>query len=509
YPDAIGSQFDEKYSSALATGQAVAFEEFFVPLDTWFEVRAMPDAGGLSVFFHDVSTRKRAEDARALASERLALLGEATRGLVGTLDITTVLRQVTAVVVPRFADWAIVSLLDQAGVVEASHAVHADAEKAAAMARLLELHGDALLGSPALHPVVQSGESLIWPAVSVKQLEGAVGDEELAMLLWDLGVASALVVPLQSGAATLGVLCLFKGPGASPFTAEDRVTAADIGRRAGLALDNARLYERQRTASEVLQRSLLTPLPEPDHLQIAARYLPAAQEAQVGGDWYDAFLQPDGATVIAIGDVVGHDMNAAAAMGQLRNLLRGIAYDSQDGPANVLSRVDFAIRGLQIDTLATAVVARVEQTVEQRSRMERTLRWANAGHPPPFLVRANGIVNVLDTDDGMLLGLDPESGRHDHVVTMVPGDTLILFTDGLVERRDSPIEEGLARLAECLAAVHDLPLEDLLSELVASLLPVNADDDVAVLALRAFREDRARPPEAGPENVPVDVPDHL
>ncbi|MDQ1723403.1 MAG: hypothetical protein QOG52_431, partial [Frankiaceae bacterium] len=91
YPDAIGSQFDEKYSSALATGQAVAFEEFFVPLDTWFEVRAMPDAGGLSVFFHDVSTRKRAEDARALASERLALLGEATRGLVGTLDITTVL----------------------------------------------------------------------------------------------------------------------------------------------------------------------------------------------------------------------------------------------------------------------------------------------------------------------------------------------------------------------------------------------------------------------------------
>jgi PAS domain S-box-containing protein len=509
YPDAIGSQFDEKYSSALATGQAVAFEEFFVPLDTWFEVRAMPDAGGLSVFFHDVSTRKRAEDARALASERLALLGEATRGLVGTLDITTVLRQVTAVVVPRFADWAIVSLLDQAGVVEASHAVHADAEKAAAMARLLELHGDALLGSPALHPVVQSGESLIWPAVSVKQLEGAVGDEELAMLLWDLGVASALVVPLQSGAATLGVLCLFKGPGASPFTAEDRVTAADIGRRAGLALDNARLYERQRTASEVLQRSLLTPLPEPDHLQIAARYLPAAQEAQVGGDWYDAFLQPDGATVIAIGDVVGHDMNAAAAMGQLRNLLRGIAYDSQDGPANVLSRVDFAIRGLQIDTLATAVVARVEQTVEQRSRMERTLRWANAGHPPPFLVRANGIVNVLDTDDGMLLGLDPESGRHDHVVTMVPGDTLILFTDGLVERRDSPIEEGLARLAECLAAVHDLPLEDLLSELVASLLPVNADDDVAVLALRAFREDRARPPEAGPENVPVDVPEHL
>ena len=509
YPDAVGSQFEQQYSSAMQTGHAVAFEEFFVPLDAWFEVRAMPDAGGLSVFFHDVSTRRHAEDERIRASERLALLGEATRGLVGTLDITTVLRQITAVVVPRFANWALVTLLDQAGVVEAAHAVHADSERAAAMTRLLELHGASLLGSPAFTPVLRSGEALIWPTVGPMQMEEAVGRGELGDLLEELGVSSLLVVPLQSGAATLGVLCLFKGPGGNPFTAEDLATAVDIGRRAGLALDNARLYERQRTASEVLQRSLLTPLPEPDHLQIAARYLPAGQEAQVGGDWYDAFLQPDGATVIAIGDVVGHDMNAAAAMGQLRNLLRGIAYDSRDSPANVLSRVDFAIRGLQIDTLATAVVARIEQTDEQRSRMERTLRWANAGHPPPFLVRANGIVSVLDTDDGMLLGLDPESDRHDHVVTIVPGDTLIMFTDGLVERRDSPIEEGLARLAECLAAVRDLPLEELLSELVATLLPENADDDVAIVAFRGFREDRPRPPEAGPENVPVDVPEHL
>jgi serine phosphatase RsbU (regulator of sigma subunit) len=321
-------------------------------------------------------------------------------------------------------------------------------------------------------------------------------------------MASVLLVPLSSGARSLGVLCLAKGPETAPFSADDLATATDIGRRAGLALENARLYERQRTASEVLQRSLLTPLPEPDHLQIAARYLPAAQEAQVGGDWYDSFLQPDGATVLVIGDVVGHDMNAAAAMGQLRNLLRGISYDSSHNPAQLLTRVDCAIRGLQIDTLATAVVARIEQTPEQRTRLERTLRWSNAGHPPPFLLRATGIVTVLDTDDGLLLGLDPEIERHDHVVTLLPGDTIVLFTDGLVERRDSPIEEGLVRLEALLGSLVDLPLEDLCTELVSRLLPDNADDDVAIVAVRAFREDKPRPAEAGPENVPPEVPDH-
>ncbi|MCU1676040.1 MAG: Serine phosphatase RsbU, regulator of sigma subunit [Frankiales bacterium] len=508
FPEGAGSRFDQEYAAAIASGQPVAFEEFFPPLEKWFEVRAMPDPGGLSVFFHDVTSRRRAEEQRIVASDRLALLGEAARGLVGTLDVGTVMDQVTAVVVPRLADWAVVSLLDPSGAVETSRGVHRDGDSSAAMERLLEIHGDAMLGSPALSPVIRSGETVLWRRVEAAQLAEALGQGELAELLRQLGLTSVLVVPMLSGATTLGVLCLAKGPASPPFTVEDQATATDIGRRAGLALENARLYERQRTAAEVLQRSLLTPLPEPDHLQLAARYRPAGQEAQVGGDWYDAFLQPDGATVIAIGDVVGHDMNAAAAMGQLRNLLRGISYDSQDGPANVLTRVDHAIRGLQIDTLATAIVARIEQTPEARRRLERTLRWSNAGHPPPFLLRTSGIVSVLDTDDDMLLGLDPDSPRHDHVVTLLPGDTLILYTDGLVERRDSPIQEGLARLEDALSAMVHLPLEELCTELVARLLPDNADDDVALVAVRAFREDRPRPAEAGPENVSPVVPGH-
>jgi PAS domain S-box-containing protein len=508
FPDGRGSQFEERYSYAARTGQAVAFEEFFVPLEAWFEVRAMPDAGGLSVFFRDVTARKAAELERIVAAERLALLGEAARGLVGTLDVRTVMDQVTSVVVPRLADWALVTLLDASGAVQSSYGRHRDPARAAAMARLVELYAEAMAQSPALMPVTRRGEALLWPVVGAAELSASLGDGELTAILRELGLASVVVVPLQSGTAALGVLCLAKEPDSRPFSEADRATAVDIGRRAGLALENARLYERQRTAAEVLQRSLLTPLPEPDHLQIAARYLPAGQEAQVGGDWYDGFLQPEGATVLVIGDVVGHDMNAAAAMGQLRNLLRGIAYDSSDSPCDVLIRVDHAIRGLQIDTLATAVVARLEQTDEQRTRLERTLRWSNAGHPPPFLLRGNGIVTILTTDDDMLLGFDPDSARHDHEVVLTPGDTVILFTDGLVERRDSPIEAGLARLEAALEAMAGLPLEDLCTALVEQLLPEDADDDVAIVAVRAFREDRPRPAEAGPEDVPVDVPDH-
>src|SRR5919199_1256254 len=140
----------------------------------------------------------------------------------------------------------------------------------------------------------------------------------------------------------------------------DMAIAVEVARRGALALDNARLYGRQVKVAETLQHSLLTPPPQPDHLEIAVRYRPAASYQQVGGDWYDSFHQPDGATVLVIGDVVGHNVDAAAAMGQIRSILRGIAYDRPESPAQVLSRVDAVLGGLGVTTLATALVARLE-----------------------------------------------------------------------------------------------------------------------------------------------------
>ena len=260
------------------------------------------------------------------------------------------------------------------------------------------------------------------------------------------------------------------------------------------------MYRRQRHYAESLQRSMLTRLPEPDHLHVVARYAPAAKEAQVGGDWYDAFQQPDGATMIVVGDVTGHDIAAAAMMGQLRNVLRATAYDRDEAPAAVLARTDRALLGLQVDTLATVLLARIEQSAAEREQGLRRLRWSSAGHLPPALLRADGTVELLERPSDLLLGLDPHSPRCDHEVVLHPDDTVLLYTDGLVERRDSPLEHGLTRLRQALGALAGVPLDRLCDELLTRIVPAENDDDVALVAVRTFAEDRPRPPEAGPRS---------
>ncbi|MGY2075011.1 SpoIIE family protein phosphatase [Blastococcus sp. SYSU DS0828] len=247
------------------------------------------------------------------------------------------------------------------------------------------------------------------------------------------------------------------------------------------------LYARSRRivrAAETLQRSLLSDPPEPDHLAVAVRYVPAAREAQVGGDWYDVFQQPDGSTVLVIGDVVGHDTEAAATMSQLRGLLRGIAYDSAAGPAEVLSRLDAAIEGLDLGALATVLVGRLDRpagSAEDRTR----LRWASAGHLPPLLVAPDGTQQLLVPDrPGLLLGVDPSAVRAEHQTVVPPGATLLLYTDGLVERRDQVFDDGVELLGRALAELRHLPVTEMCDALIDRLLPEGGEDDVALVAAR-------------------------
>src|SRR4051794_24581629 len=181
-------------------------------------------------------------------------------------------------------------------------------------------------------------------------------------------------------------------------------TPGEAARRGALALDNARLYGRQQKVAETLQLSLLTPPPQPDHLQIAVRYRPASSHALVGGDFYDVFTQPDGATVLVIGDVVGHNVDAAAAMGRLASTVRAVGYDRAGSPAQTLSRVDGVLLGLRFGTLATALVARLELPADGGE--EASLRWSSAGHLPPLLVRADGAVEILAAPAERLLGAE-------------------------------------------------------------------------------------------------------
>jgi PAS domain S-box-containing protein len=258
----------------------------------------------------------------------------------------------------------------------------------------------------------------------------------------------------------------------------------------------------QRELSDRLQQALLTPPPQPDHLHVAVRYQPAGHDAQVGGDWYDAFLQPDGATMVVIGDVVGHGSDAAATMGQLRGLLRALAWGHGHPPAATLTRVEQAAEGLAVSGLATAILARVERRPDVPVGGTRILRWSNAGHVPPLLLAPDGATTVLETRPDLMLGVDAGTPRRDHEIELLDHHTLLLVTDGLIERRGTDLDEDMTRLRETLRGLGDLPLEELLDTLLGRLVPKAGEDDVAIVAVRAHPENRPRPPEAGPNRLP-------
>ncbi|WNB87598.1 PP2C family protein-serine/threonine phosphatase [Cellulomonas sp. ATA003] len=208
-----------------------------------------------------------------------------------------------------------------------------------------------------------------------------------------------------------------------------------------------------------------------------------------------------------IGDVVGHDIAAAAAMGQVRSLLRGIAVATGLGPAGLLSEVDQALRTLQTDTIATAVVARVEQSEDERERGVTHIRWANAGHPPPMVLNPDGTVAVLSgIRPDPLLGVLPDVRRVESEVSLDRGATVLLYTDGLIERRDRSLVEGMEALRDALVELGALELDELCDAILARMLPDHPEDDVALVAVRLHRQDRPRPAEAGPNDVPPDVP---
>ncbi len=269
------------------------------------------------------------------------------------------------------------------------------------------------------------------------------------------------------------------------------------------ALDRlAREAAASRALSDRLQQALLTPPPEPDHLHVVVRYLPAGHESQVGGDWYDAFLQPDGATMLAIGDVVGHGSHAAAAMGQLRGTLRALAYDNDETPAATLGRTDRTSTGLAVSTLATAILARIERHPDVPVTGRRIVRWSNAGHVPPLLLSPDGASRVLATRPDLMLGVEPSAPRRDHTVELESQHTLLLVTDGLVERRGSDLDQGMDRLQDALRDLGSRPLPELLDTVLDRLVPRAGEDDVAVVAVRAYPEDRPRPAVAGPQVLP-------
>jgi serine phosphatase RsbU (regulator of sigma subunit) len=260
------------------------------------------------------------------------------------------------------------------------------------------------------------------------------------------------------------------------------------------ALDRLQAREAEREAeatsramSETLQRGLLTEPPDVPELEIVVRYRPAGAQTQIGGDWYDAFRMRDGSTAVVIGDVTGHDRFAAAAMAQLRNLVRGLS-NGGPSPAEILGNLDEAMDRLHVDALATSILV----LLTRRRPGEHELTWSNAGHPPPLLLAPDGTATFLDTPPDLLLGWSATTERVDHTASAPAGTTVLLYTDGLVERRGHHLGESLEALCSAASRCTGLPLDDLCDEVLDHLADA-PEDDVALVAVRI------RPPEpAGP-----------
>jgi serine phosphatase RsbU (regulator of sigma subunit) len=302
-----------------------------------------------------------------------------------------------------------------------------------------------------------------------------------------LGFESYMCLPLMGGTRVVGTLTLVAAGSGRSFGARDLAEAEEFARRAGTAIERARLYQREHHVAETLQRSLLPErLPTVSGLQMTGRYIAGSEGMDIGGDWSDVVHLPDDTVMVVVGDVMGRGVRAASLMGQLRDAVR--VYTTEGlGPAAIATRVNAFVEMFAGD-MATFVCAVIDPK-------RRALRYTRAGHPPPLVLGHNvaagrsvgGDRDARFAEDAgsVPVGLFPDAVYEEATVVLEPGTTIVLYTDGLVERPDADMDEGFARLVEvAVAARHDDPDELADSILDAMLGSGRRRDDVALLIVR-------------------------
>ncbi|WNI16783.1 GAF domain-containing SpoIIE family protein phosphatase [Actinacidiphila sp. ITFR-21] len=351
------------------------------------------------------------------------------------------------------------------------------------------------------HGQYTSGDS--WPtarAVRENRLITVHGEAQMraqygepAVGVWRaLGFASLVCVPLYGTRQVLGALALAWGSHHDLEVGERALLSAIAGYTAQ-AVERVVFVEDRITVAHQLQQAMLTELPTVPGLDMAAAYIPAAEGEMVGGDWYDAYPLPavpgrpaydpgTGAVPMAltVGDITGHDMDAATVMGQVRSMLRQATCDHPgQGPAHAITALEESCRTLGLPAGGTAVHAHLTPGPDGW-----WLTWTNAGHPAPLLARADGTVEVLEEHDVLLHPALPVLPRHDRRLPLAPGSTLLLYTDGLIEHRGRSYDSSTHRAAAMLSAGARLPLPELLRQIATDVAGESAGDDVAMLAVR-------------------------
>lgn len=426
----------------------------------------------------------------AAVRERLEFLNEVS-GRIGTsLDLERTIREVTSAAVPRFTDFAGTHL--RAAVLAGEGFPDGPPDVTTVWHRVWVEHNDEpgrwddtvpvgeSIAFPEHTPFFQcmvTGEPVLVPHVTEEMSNRISGEFEKRDLRPLITHRSLLIVPLKARDVVLGFMVLMRRPDREPFDDMDRTTGAELAARAGLVLDNARMYTYQENVAETLQDSMLPQVPSRmAGCDIATRYLPGARLGRIGGDWFDAVKLPGSRTALVVGDVMGHGLNSAAMMGQLRTAVLTMA-TMEMPPARLLRNLDDLAQRLGEQHLATCLYA-----VYDPIRSE--VQIANAGHIPPVLVRAeDGRAELLTLPTGAPIGVGGVAFET-ATVRVRPGDRLILCTDGLVEVRGQDIGAGLAAL--CASAAHPAAsMDDACDTIIRALNPSGGrKDDVALLMAR-------------------------
>ncbi|HET6947105.1 MAG TPA: SpoIIE family protein phosphatase [bacterium] len=408
------------------------------------------------------------------ADEHLMLLADASALLGEGFEHETSLKHVVDLTVPRFADWCVVELVedDAARVVALAHA---DAARGSVLEELYRSHPRAPGVPGDARQIVRTRQAELVSEISNSPGEATAQDPQHLSLLGALGTRTILRAPVRHNEEIDGVLAFGRGYSRPRFDPADQLFAEDLGRRCGVAVALGRAYARQRAIAETLQRNLLPQrLPELPAVAVSARYLPS--DGDIGGDWYDVIPLPDGQIALAMGDVAGRGVDAAALMGQLRTALQVLALEGYT-PSVILQRLDTLLHQLPLTQMVTLVYM-VVSTEAMR------IRFTNAGHPPPLVVAPDRTTRYLVEGSTVPLGVRGPLIPAEAEVPIPAESTVVLYSDGLVERRGVALEHGLAAL-EGVVQRGPIDPEAICSRLVQELaVGRSMHDDVALLALQ-------------------------